>query len=271
MTGKTPQARRTCLITGASAGIGKALALTFARNGWDLVLTARREDRLDAIARDLEHRCGISVSSITADLSDPHAPQQIFESLQSSNIQIDGLVNNAGYGLKGTFLTSDWAGNKDQIEVMLTAPARLCYLFMPGMVDRGYGRILNISSLSGLLPSSPGSSMYGGIKSFMIQLSETLSIEYEGTGVHITALCPGFTYSEFHDVMETRRAVSRMPGFMWMDADTVARQGYEAVMAGKAVYVNGWVNKGLAVMAQLVPRALARLIFGSLSRKARLE
>lgn len=271
MSRQTLPARRTCLITGASAGIGQALALAFARHGWDLVLTARREDRLDEIARDLEQRCGISVSSITADLADPNAPAQIFDSLQSSNIQIDALVNNAGYGLKGRFLKPDWTRNRDQIEVMLTAPAHLCYLFLPGMVERGFGRILNVSSLSGLLPSSPGSSMYGGIKSFLIQLSETLAIEYEGTGVHITALCPGFTYSEFHDVMKTRRAVSRMPNAMWMDADTVAEQGYQAVMAGKTIYVNGWVNKCLAVLAQLVPRSLARLIFGALSRKARID
>jgi len=271
MSGQTLPARRTCLITGASAGIGKALALAFARHGWDLVLTARREDRLDEIAQDLEQRCGITVSSITADLSDPNAPAQIFDSLQSSNIQIDALVNNAGYGLKGKFLQSDWQNNQDQIEVMMTAPAQLCHLFLPGMVERGFGRILNVSSLSGLLPSSPGSSMYGGIKSFLIQLSETLSIEYDGTGVHITALCPGFTYSEFHDVMKTRRAVSRMPSFMWMDADTVAEQGYRAVMDGKPVYVNGWVNKGLALVAQVVPRSLGRLIFGSVSRKARVD
>ena len=271
MTRTAALGRRTCLVTGASAGIGKALALAFARHGWDLVLTARREDRLEEIGRDLETRCGIQVRSITADLSDPNAPQQIFDSLQANGVEIDALVNNAGYGLKGTFLTSNWSQNQAQIEVMLTAPAKLCHLFLPGMLERGYGRILNVSSLSGLLPSSPGSSMYGGIKSFLIQLSETLSIEYQGTGVHVTALCPGFTYSEFHDVMETRRAVSRLPSPMWMDAQKVAEQGYQAVMVGKTVYVNGGVNKSLAIIAQLVPRSLARLIFGALSRRARID
>lgn len=129
------------------------------------------------------------------------------------------------------------------------------------MIERGYGRIINVSSLNGVLPGSPGQTLYSGAKSFVIQFSQTLFLETEGTGVNVTAICPGFTYSEFHDVTGMREAVSKKPSLMWMDAETVARQGYEAVMKGESLYINGGVNRFLNLLVKLLPNKIAlRLI-----------
>jgi short-subunit dehydrogenase len=149
---------------------------------------------------------------------------------------------------------------------MVTAVAELTHRFMPGMVERRYGRIINVASLAGLVPGSAGHTLYGASKSLLIKFSESLALEGLPHNVHVTALCPGFTYSEFHDVNGMRGLVSQLPGFMFMDADTVARQGYDAVMRGKSVYVNGRVNRGIALLVRYLPHWL---IQGQLRRVAR--
>lgn len=250
-------ATKTALITGASAGIGKAFAEEFARNGFNLVLTARREDRLVELQQQLQQTYGMRVDLFPADLSDPNAPQQLFEQIESKNIVIDALVNNAGYGVPGYFHHTDWKKQQDFIQVLITAVAQLCHLYLPGMIERGYGRIINVSSLNGILPGSAGQSLYSGAKAFVIQLSQTLFLETEGTGVNVTALCPGLTYSEFHDVTGMREAVSRKSDLMWMDAETVAQQGYDAVMKGDFICINGRVNKFLTLLPKLLPRKTA--------------
>ncbi len=253
----------TALVTGASAGIGAALARVYAANGYDLVLTARREDRLQKLAAALATQHGVKTTVFAADLSDPAAPQHLYDRITAQGLTIDALINNAGYGVPGYFVNTNWASQRDFLQVLVTAPTHLCHLFLPGMIERGFGRILNIASLVGLLPSTPGQSLYGGAKSYIVQLSQTLWAETRGTGVHVTALCPGFTYSEFHDVTGTRARVNRLPKFMWMDAETVARQGFAAVEANRAVYVNGAVNRALATLAKALPRRVAlRLVAG---------
>jgi short-subunit dehydrogenase len=128
------------------------------------------------------------------------------------------------------------------------------HLFLPGMIERGYGRIINVSSMGALLPGMSGHTLYSGVKSFLIKTSQSLMIELKGTGVHVTAICPGFTYTEYHDVIRTRKSVSKdYPSFMWMTAEEVGRQGYDAVMAGKAVYVNGRINSLSAGLMRFVP------------------
>jgi short-subunit dehydrogenase len=240
---------RWALVTGASAGIGTELARVFADHGFGVVLTARREDRLQALARELEPRVPVRV--VAADLADPDAPAQLHRA--TADIAVDALVNNAGFGAKAAFTDDDWESHAALIQVLVTAVVQLTHLYLPGMVSRRYGRILNVASVAGLLPGAPKRTLYGPAKAFVIKFSEALAGEHVGDGVHVTALCPGFTYSEFHDVAGNRAEVSRLPKLLWMDAATVARQGYEAVMAGRAVYVNGPVNRAITAMTRLVP------------------
>ncbi|PLX45275.1 MAG: dehydrogenase [Hyphomicrobiales bacterium] len=268
MTGQSET--RTALITGASAGIGAAFARLLAAKGFDLVLTARREARLDALAAELTRSHGITVHVLAADLARPETPQHLFDELTARGVAIDMLVNNAGYGVPGLYSQTGWDQQRDFIQVLVTAPAHLAHLFEPGMRARRYGRIINVASLAGLVPASAGHTLYGAAKAFMIRFSEAHALENEGLNVHVTALCPGFTYSEFHDVTGARELVSKLPRFMWQGADTVARMGYEAVMRGDAVCVTGRVNRLLALLSKYLPNWLARALSRSQGRKFRI-
>jgi short-subunit dehydrogenase len=145
------------------------------------------------------------------------------------------------------------------VQIMVTAVAELTYRLLPGMINRRYGRIINVASLAGLVPSPAGHTLYAAAKAFLIKFSESLAHEARRHGVLVTAVCPGFTYSEFHDVTGTRAAVNRMPGFMWMSAADVARQGYKAVMAGEPIVVTGRVNAAIATLVRILPQ---RLVIG---------
>jgi short-subunit dehydrogenase len=249
-----PAPRRLCLVTGASAGIGAALARVFAAHGYDLALTARREERLNALADELRLRFGVEAMTIPADLSDPAAGERILEAVAGEGRQVSALVNNAGYGLRGRYGSSGWAEQAAMLQVMLTAVCELTHRVLPGMAEAGFGRILNVASLAGLIPASPGASLYGPIKAFLVRFSETLHVENLETGVHVTALCPGFTQSEFHDVNNSRPQMERrIPAFMWLGADEVAALGYEAVEANRPVCVTGAPNKAIAALAKLIP------------------
>lgn len=261
--------KKTALVTGASAGIGAALARVFAANRFDLVLTARRADRLQVLADELRAAHGCTVHVIAADLADPRAPAQIFEEVTRAGVTVDALINNAGYGLPGGFLQSTWDRHRDFIQVMATAVAELCYLFAPGMVKRQRGWIINVGSVAGLVPGSAGHTLYGAVKSLVIRFSESLALELREQGVHVTALCPGFTYSEFHDVNGMRQQVSQLPKWMWMDAETVARQAYDAVMRGDIVYVNGRVYRTLILLARHTPDWLVNGVLKRFAKKFR--
>ena len=245
---------RTALITGASAGIGTSFAHVFAEHGFDLVLTARRGGRLGELAGAIATRYGRRVHTFAADLADPSAPAAIALEIANAGITIDVLVNNAGYGLPGRFLDSTWEQHRDFLQVMVAAVADLTHRFLPGMIARRYGRIINVASLAGLVPASAGHTLYGASKSMLIRFSQSLALETMAHNVHVTALCPGFTYSEFHDVNGMRQQVSQLPSFMWMDADTVVRQGYAAVMRGDIVCVNGRVNRFIAFATRVMPQ-----------------
>lgn len=261
--------RKTCLITGASAGIGAAFAELMAQMGYDLVLTARREDKLLALAAELQQKWGANSLVIGADLAQIGAVDKILGEVAASGRTIDALINNAGYGLGGTFASTDWQSQADFIQSMLTAPSELAHKVLGGMRERGFGRIINVASLAGILPGSRGHTLYGAIKAFLIKFSQSLHLENLGSGVNVTALCPGFTYSEFHDVNGTRGQVSKLPSYMWLDAKTVAKLGYDAVEANKAVVVTGFANKVIAALAHLMPDGLMLKLMASQSQNFR--
>jgi short-subunit dehydrogenase len=241
----------------------------FAGHGFDLVLTARRGDKLSELARAIATQYGRRVHTVSADLADPSAPARIEQEITNAGITIDALVNNAGYGLPGNFLDCTWEQHRDFLQVMVTAVADLTRRFLPGMMARRYGRIINVASLAGLVPVSAGHTLYGASKSMLVKFSQSLALEAMANNVHVTALCPGFTYSEFHDVNGMRQQVSQLPSFMWMDAGTVARQGYDAVMRGDIVYVNGRVNRGIAFLTRAMPQWMINRVVKRVARKYR--
>lgn len=249
---------RTALITGASAGIGKAIAEHLASDGFDLVLVARRRERLEDLGLALSEKYGVRALVVPADLADPAAPQHIFDTLAGKRIEIDVLINNAGFGVRDTFLNAPWETHAKLIQVQVTAVSHLTHLCLPGMLERGYGRILHVASLAGLLPGAATSTLYAAAKSFLVKFSESLAAEVNGKGVHVCAVCPGFTLSEFHDVMGTRSIVSKLPSALWQNAEQVAREGIDAVMRGDVVYVPGSVNRALATIMQHLPPKAAR-------------
>ena len=258
-----------CLITGASAGIGVALAREFAAAGWDLALTARREQPMVELAQDLKRDFGTQSHIIPTDLSKPGAPADILARLTKKGAQVDGLVNNAGYGLTGNFLDNEWQAHDDFLALMLVHPCELVHLVMEGMKERGFGRIINVASLAGHIPGSRGHTLYGATKSFLIKFSQSLNLEMQNHGVKVSALCPGFTYSEFHDINETRDAVSKMPDWMWMSAEEVAESGFLALEKNRAVYIPGRANKIIASLVKILPDSMALSIMNRSSDKIR--
>jgi short-subunit dehydrogenase len=257
------------LVTGASAGIGEEFARALAARGIPLVLTARRVERLEALAEELRNQHAIDVQVLSCDLADPQAPATLCAKMELRGLQIGWLINNAGYGVTGYFVSRPWQTQADFLQVLLTAPTELCHRLIPGMRERGFGRIINVASLAGHVPGSAGQTLYSGTKSYLIKLSQALTLEYQRDGVHTCALCPGFTYSEFHDVTGSRAMMSKLPKWLWMDAQTVVQQGLDAVERGDAVYVNGRVNRAIKTLFKLLPDRLALRIIGRQSNKIR--
>jgi uncharacterized protein len=260
---------KTALITGASSGIGKAFAELLAEKGYAVVLTARRGDRLEALAAELKQRYGVDAHAIVADLAEPAASQQIAGELVARGLTIDVLVNNAGYGLPGSFVNVPWHEHERFVQVMVTAVLDLTYRLLPGMMDRGWGRVITIASVAGMVPSPAGHTLYGASKAFLIRFSEALAAESLPRGVHVTAVCPGFTYSEFHDVTGTRDKMKKVPGVLWLSAADVAREGYDAVMNGHSVVVNGRIYQLLVWLNGALPRSIARWVSAMAGRRYR--
>ncbi len=241
------------LITGASAGLGAEFARQLAARGWPLVLTARRGDRLEALAEDLRQQHGVQVHVLTGDLSKADTPLALQQQCSELGCTVDMLVNNAGYGVPGEFDSHPLATHEDMLQTMLTAVVQLTHLFYPGMKQRGYGRIIQVSSLAGFAPPTAGHTLYPAIKSFLIKFAQSLNLEAKDHGVHVSALCPGFTYTEFHDVNGTRVMMSKLPKGMWMQAEQVVCEGLDAVEKNQPVKINGFKNRLLAGVARLVP------------------
>jgi short-subunit dehydrogenase len=243
------------LVTGASSGIGSALAREYAERGHPLVLTARRRDKLDELARELAAKVRCEV--IAADLADPAAPARLYDETARRGLAVEVLVNNAGYGLPGTFLAQPWKEHAVFLQVMVTAVCELSHRFLPEMQRAGRGAIMNVASLAGHVPGSAGHTLYAASKAFMIKFSQSLALENAATGYKVCADCPGFTLSEFHDVTGTREQVSKMPPWMWSKAADVAREGIDAMERGEVVHVTGRANRMIKSLTKLMPDRLA--------------
>ena len=264
--------RKLMLITGASAGIGEEFARQYAALGWDLALTARRADRLEKLARELEDKYQIATIVIVQDLARANSVDTILKEIKAAGRHVDGVVNNAGYGLPGTFFNTKWKDQATFLRVLYTAPIELTHKVLGGMAERGFGRIINIASLAGYSPGSNGHTLYASVKSGLIKFSESIQAEAAAAGydnVHCTALCPGFTWSEFHDVNGTRETTNEMPDWMWMEAAPVVEAGIKACERGQPVVVPGAVNKGLATLTRILPEPIGRALVGSQSKRFR--
>lgn len=263
--------RRTALVTGASAGLGAGFARELAARGHDLVLTARRRERLDELAGELRNAHGANSLVVPADLSDPAAPGEILASVAAEGIDVDVLINNAGYGMPGFYVETDWQDHADFLQVMVVAVAQLTHGLLPGMVERGFGRVVSVSSLAGLIVAPPGHTLYSPAKAFVIKMSEALASEMDGTGVHVTVTCPGFTYTEFHDVIGNRDQVSQLGSHMWMQADDVVRGALDAADRGRVLHVPGAWNRGVSSLFKLLPHAIGHRLSASEGRKMRKQ
>jgi len=258
---------RRVLITGASAGIGQALAHVFSRHGFDLVLTARRADRLNALKMELESKYHIRALALPADLSNPDAPADLAAELTREKIHIDCLVNNAGYNRRGAVPETSMQEKTDLLQVMAVSPYALTHLFLPTMRQRKFGWILNVASVVGLLPGGVSNTLYSGVKAMHVAFSEALHADEKIHGIHVTALCPGLTHSEFHDVDGSRAQMQDLPRFLWHSSISVAEAGYAALSRNEAICVPGLFYKAAIAGARIIPRRVANKIAARIARK----
>jgi uncharacterized protein len=245
----------TVLVTGASSGIGLELARSFAADGCRLVLLARNTAALEQLAGELRRAHQVEVLVMTADLSRPETPARVFQELQGRGITVDVLVNNAGFGASGTFAGLPLPRQLEMIQVNVAALTALTGLFLPGLIERRRGGVLNVGSVAGFL-SGPGMALYFATKAYVLSFSEALAEELAGTGVTVTVLCPGPTESNFGSVARGPKARRITPGKM--TAAAVARCGHDAFRRGRPVAISGWRNRFIVFLIWLIPRRLTR-------------
>ena len=251
--------RPTALVTGASSGIGRELARVFAEHGHDLVVTARRRDRLDELAAELGAR--VRVEAIAANLATRNGMATLKKGLAACGLEVDVLVNNAGAGASGEFAAMDAPKSLSLIDLNVRALTDLTHHVLPGMIERGRGRILNVASVAAF-QAMPGMSVYAASKAFVLSFTEALSEELAGTPVTVTALCPGLTRTEMVDDLQAA------PDFMFASAADVALEGYRACLAGEVIRVPGVANQALVTWLQYQPRWLKRFLSGIAGRAA---
>jgi short-subunit dehydrogenase len=253
MAVETRSGRRAALVTGASSGIGEKLARRFAGGGFDLILVARREDRLRALGDELARAHGVDAEALGADLAEPGAARRVVSRLTETGREVDALVNNAGFGARGPFAEVPERTDLDVVRVNVEALVHLTKLLLPGMLSRRRGWVLNVASTAAFVPG-PFMATYYASKAFVLSFSEALAAEVEGSGVAVTALCPGLVETEFADVAGARETPLFRGGHNVLDADAVARAGYDGLMAGRRVVIPGLTNKVLVAGSRFTPR-----------------
>jgi uncharacterized protein len=258
--------RPTALITGASGGIGAEIAREFAAHGYEVVLVARTKARLVALAGELEGAHGITARVIEADLARPQAPEEIYQQVGLQGVAVDVLVNNAGFGTHGPFAETDLHTELEMLQVNVVALTHLTKLFLRDMLARGHGKVLNVASTAAFQPG-PLMAVYYATKAYVLSFSEALANEVQGTGVTVTALCPGPTATEFQQRAQMEHArLMRSP--LMMDAAAVARVGYRALIAGKTVAIPGWANRLAAFTVRFTPRGLATRVVRQINERS---
>jgi len=245
---------KTALITGASAGIGGRFARLLAREGYDLVLVARDETRLRETSSALETEFKIKCEILVADLSTEEGLMSVEERISDPERPLDVLINNAGFGIRESFLKSHKDAEQQLLDVLVRTPMRLMHSALPIMKERNSGIVINVSSVAGWIAGGT----YSAAKSYLTVLSESLHTELRATNVNVLALCPGFTHTEFHERGKMR--MEALPNFMWLDADHVVAKAWSDALSGKAVSVPGWQYTIVSSLARFAPRPLVRKV-----------
>ena len=242
----------TALVTGATSGIGESFTRLLATKGYGLVLVARDEKRLQERAKSLESKFKIKVEVLQADLSVATQLAKVEKRLANPDSPIDVLINNAGFGIKDSFLKSEIADEILLFDVLAKAPMQLAHAVLPQMLSRNSGTIINVSSLASFIAGGT----YSAAKAYLTVHTESLHSELSKTNIKISALCPGFTHTEFHQ--RGKMKMSGLPNFMWLESDRVVADSWKAAMAGKAICIPGWQYKILSTIARFGPRPLVR-------------
>lgn len=245
--------RKVALVTGASSGIGRCIALQLAQEGYDVVLTARRLELLNELAAEIERTGDSRCVTIPLDLAASDGASRLIEQVRALNIPINYLVNNAGVTVEGQYLDHDWEAHRGLSQLMSIAPAQLIHHFLPDMLEKRDGNVLNVASLGAFWPCFPGITLYAGAKSFLVRLTHTLAVEYAESGVRFSVVCPFTTRTAFIDTPNTREIVKRMPGFMIQSPETVARIAIDGVRRQRVVQHTSALNHALAILLTCLP------------------
>ena len=256
-----PSVSNTALVTGASSGIGASIAAELASRGFSMILVARREERLRSLATELSSEHGVEVEVIACDLGDSSERDRLQSELGGRGGAVEVLVNNAGFGHQADFATSPRERMVEMVRLNVEAVVDLTSRFITPMVERGRGSVINIASLGAFQPL-PGSAVYGASKAFVLSFSEAIRTELRGSGVTVTAVCPGPVRTEFMAVADFPGVEDRTPGIIWTSAEDIARQAVEGAAHDKRVVVPGMLNRAGALAGQHSPRALALPLIG---------
>ena len=269
MAGESP--RRLALVTGASAGLGEAFARAYAARGLDVALVARRAERLVALAEELRRLYGVEAYPLPADLAGWEAHVGVMEAVEAAGRHVDVLVNNAGFGIPQSFAATPWERQRDFLMTMAVNACGLAHDVIPGMVSRGWGRIINVASMAAWSPGVAGNSLYPGVKSLMVKFSQALEAEYADNGVKVTAVAPGFTRTEFAEQAGVKEIMDREQRSLWQTADEVVAEAIRGNERGKMVVIPGWHNRVAAVLLRSLPEPLVRRIIAAGSAKYHLD
>ncbi len=245
----------TALITGASSGLGAEFARLLASEGHQLVLVARRLDRLEDLIAELQTQYPQRMEAISSDLAEVGAVAELMDEIATRELSIDILINNAGYSPKESFSMQTSQVVQAQLQVMVNTVTELCHAVLPHMTEKKWGRIINVSSLAAFAPPGKGT-LYSAIKQYVLSFSQSLDMDVRSQGIRVTALCPGFTHTEFHDVMNVAEKAKMIPEVLWSNAADVVNAGWKAVNTGQVVCMPGLLNNAIALMSKRLPERI---------------